>query len=109
MRAVQLPNGDLWLGRKQTDRPDTLDTKTDQTPDDMVAEMLKSQKGEILTCLHCSQQFTRKQLNELYEHVETLHPSASKTQLDAAALEGQLAVDPENVEILAQLDGISLK
>lgn len=100
-RLVQLPNGDLWRGVNidATPRVDTASAAAkNETADDVVAEMITSQKGEVLSCVACGQQFSRKQLNELREHVETLHKSMFDTDATKQqALHATLAASQDAV------------
>lgn len=98
-RLVQLPNGDLWKGVPNIDAAPRVDTASAQSKnesaDDVVAEMITSQRGEVLSCVACGQQFSRKQLNELREHVETLHKSlfdSAETANQALAMTALAAV-----------------
>lgn len=89
---IQLPNGDLWKGsRVQPNAPASETFKSDPVPaqnaSDAVAEIMLSQKGEMLSCVWCGEQFSRKQLNELSEHIEVLHSGAlGANASDEAAL-----------------------
>lgn len=89
---IQLPNGDLWGGSKiRPDAPAAASFESDPVPAanaaDAVMEMFASQKGELMSCVWCGQQFSRKQLNEFVEHVESLHKGAlGANAADEAAL-----------------------
>ena len=93
--AIQLPNGDLWRGVRDEERPDNVELSPAPTtdPDEIIAEMITSQKGEMLSCQWCGTQFSRKQLNELREHVVERHGKATNADGEAekAALVAMLA------------------
>lgn len=104
-KMIQLPNGDLWRGHtlvQSDERPDTLSLEGGEKPEDVIAEILTSQKGEMLSCTMCGQQYSRKQLNELREHIEKLHPASSKplTNAEVALAQG---MDTSDVELLGAI------
>lgn len=91
--AVQLPNGDIWNGVKlEAERPDNVDpVVTPEDASDAVVQMVAGQTGPQINCVWCGQQFGRKQLNELREHVETQHKSVfNKNESTEAALVAEL-------------------
>lgn len=105
-RMIQLPNGDLWLGHtleQKDERPDTLTAEGGEAPEDMIAEIITSQKGEMLSCTMCGQQFSRKELNELREHIEKLHPVSVKPLTNAEVLLSQGA-KLDDVELLGAIE-----
>jgi hypothetical protein len=102
-KLIMLPNNDMWRGRPQdeiVERPDTVDASAPATPEDAVIEMLQSQRGETITCHWCGEQFTRKQFNELTDHVTKLHPSALKPLPTLTAAE---AFDLSNAQIVGKI------
>jgi hypothetical protein len=85
--ATQLPNGDIWTGFKRDEqRPDNVENVVVDASD-AVSQMLAAQTGQMLNCNWCGMQFSRKQLNELREHVETNHQNVfGSTESEKAAL-----------------------
>jgi hypothetical protein len=109
-RFVQLPNGDLWRGRPkdETQRPDTFEMSGTDKPEDVIADMIAKQKGEVLSCVFCGENFNRKgELDKLYGHIEKQHPSSVKPPSDAEIL--MLNRELENPEIVARIEAPEIK
>lgn len=103
---VQLPNGDMWIPpvlNQSNERPDTMTLEGGERPDDVVADIISSQKGEMLSCTMCGQQFSRRELNELRSHIETLHPASTKppTNFEVALAQG---TELNDLELLGTIE-----
>src|SRR5579884_1500534 len=97
---VQLANGDLWRGFVADERADNVAPLDADSSEDAVMQMIGSQRGETISCVWCGQQFARKQLTEIREHVETQHSKSLLSVDDAAALARE-AFDPSKADIIA--------
>ena len=99
---TQLPNGDLWKPPvKGVERVDNV-SATPEIVDaaDAVSQILAmAPPGEALTCPWCGMQYSRKQLNELGEHIDKQHQhalgnaNANDAALELAAAEGLAKAD----------------
>lgn len=105
-RFVQLSNGDLWKGRKTVteERADNVQAMAPATAEDAVMEMVNAQRSETISCVWCGQNFSRKDLNAVREHVEAQHASVLKPIASITNL-----TPIEEYEILAKIEAQPLK
>lgn len=88
-----LPNGDIWRGSKRNvERPDNVERVIEpKDSTDAVVQMIAASTGENVECVWCGQEFPRKDLNAIREHVEERHFTAvNREESEKAAIMAQL-------------------